>query len=590
MSLAVPNSDIVESPRRRWLIMVTLVSSLTVVILDNTILNVALPSISRELNASQAELTGAILSYAVVFGSLQFSAGVLGDRWGRKRILLIGLVLFGLASLAASRAQDPTQLIALRAIMAIGASMVTPQTLSILTNVFPPEERGKAIAIWAAFTGASLALGPIVGGLLLDNFWWGSIFFINVPIVIGAFIAAFFLVPESQNPNPGRIDPLGILLSVVGLGSLIYGLIYGGQERDWSSIYSTGLILFGIATLVLFVWFEAHSSSPAFDVRFFKNPRFSAASIATAFAFFALFGITFFLTFYFQFVKGLSPLQAGLCVLPVGIAQVIFAPRVPRVVARFGPKFTVAGGLAMLSISLVGYVFISPTDPVWNSLVLAFLTGVGMAHIVAPSTESVMSSLPPENAGAGSAVNNTTRQVSGALGIAVFGTILQLVYAREIQSALAVLPDPLRDEASRSIGDTFIVVGQLGATDPATAARAGDAFFCEAGQACASGFAFMSGVHVTAVIAGVFALLGMAVVLKWLPRRGMAVAYTRSPGAGAPAASATATTSAATTSAPTHHATANSDGEPHAASSAIVIDDDELAATSAARLREGAED
>lgn len=520
------------SSRRRWWIMVTLVSSLIVVILDNTILNVALPSISRELGASQAELTGAILSYAVVFGSLQFSAGVLGDRWGRRRILMIGLVLFGLSSLAASRAGDPNQLIALRAIMAIGAAMVTPQTLSILTNVFPPEERGKAIAIWAAFTGASLAIGPVVGGLLLDHFWWGSIFFINVPIVIAAFIAAWVLVPESKNPNAGRIDPLGILLSIVGLGTLIFGLIYGGQERDWSSFYSTGLMILGASTLLFFVWFEAHSSHPAFDVRFFKNPRFSAASIATAFAFFALFGVTFFLTFYFQFVKGLSPLQAGLSVLPVGIAQVIFSPRVPKVVARYGPKYTVGAGLAVLAISLAGYAFISVNDPVWHVYILGFLTGLGMAHVIAPSTESVMSSLPPENAGAGSAVNNTTRQVSGAMGIAVFGTILQLVYAREIESSLNVLPDPLRDQASRSIGDTVIVVNSL-RSDPAAYSKASDTLSCAVGQACEQGQAFMTGVHITALIAGVFALIGMAVVLRWLPRRGMAVAYTRSPVPGA---------------------------------------------------------
>jgi DHA2 family multidrug resistance protein-like MFS transporter len=524
------------SSRRRWLIMVTLVSSLIVVILDNTILNVALPSISRQLHASQAQLTGAILSYAVVFGSLQFSAGVLGDRWGRKRILMIGLVLFGLSSLAASRAGDPNQLIVLRAIMAIGAAMVTPQTLSILTNVFPPEERAKAIAIWAAFTGASLAIGPVVGGILLDHFWWGSIFFINVPIVIGAFIASWVLVPESKNPNPAALDPIGILMSIVGLGSLIFGLIYGGQERDWSSFYSTGLIIFGIAVLLGFVWYEAHTTHPAFDVRFFKNPRFSAASIATAMAFFALFGVTFFLTFYFQFVKGLTPLQAGLSVLPVGIAQIIFSPRVPRVVKRFGPKFTIAGGLTVLAISLGGYAFITLSDPVWHVYILGFLTGTGMAHVIAPSTESVMSSLPPENAGAGSAVNNTTRQVSGAFGIAIFGTILQLIYAREIQSSLNVLPAPVQDQASRSIGDTYVVVGQLAQTNPKAFSSAIATFGCDPGQACASGQAFLAGVHVTSVIAAVFAMLGAAVVLKYLPRRGMAVAYTRAsvPGASVP--------------------------------------------------------
>ncbi|CAB4863586.1 unannotated protein [freshwater metagenome] len=515
--------------RRRWLTMVTLVAGLIIVIIDNTILNVALPSISRQLGASQAQLTGAILSYAVVFGSLQFTAGVMGDRWGRKAIFMSGLVLFGISSLAASQAANPNQLVVLRAAMAVGAAMITPQTLSILTNVFPPAERGRAIAIWAGCTGASLALGPVVGGLLLDHFWWGSIFFINVPIVVGTFIAAWFLVPESKNENAGKFDPAGIVLSVVGLGAVIFGLVYGGEKRDWSSVLSTGLIVFGVAILVLFVLVESKVSSPSFDVRFFKNPRFSAASVATAFGFFALFGISFFLTFYFQFVKGLSPLQAGLSVLPVGLAQVIFAPRAPKLVAKIGPKFTIALGLGVLALSLFLYVFISVGDPVWHVYVLGFMTGAGLANVVAPSTESVMSSLPPENAGAGAAVNNTTRQVSGALGIAVFGTILQVMYARSIQPSLEVLPESVRDQASRSIGDTYVVFQTLGKTDPSAAKQASDTFLCGVDQACAVGQAYLTGVHVTAVVAALFALAGMGVVLKYLPRTALAVGYKRAP-------------------------------------------------------------
>jgi EmrB/QacA subfamily drug resistance transporter len=471
------------------------------------------------LGASQAELTGAILSYAVVFGSLQFSAGVLGDRYGRKRVLLLGMTLFGLSSLLASFASDPNQLILYRAIMAIGASMVPAQTLSILTNVFPPEERPKAIAIWTAFTGASLAVGPILGGILLENFWWGSIFFINVPIVFVTAIAVGILVPETKNPSPGRLDPGGIALSIVGLGSLLFGLIYGGDQRDWSSFLSTGLIILGIAILALFVWYEAHIDHPAFDVRFFKNPRFSAASAATAFAFFALFGVTFFLTFYYQFVKGLTPIQAGLAVLPVGIAQVIFSPRVPKVVGRIGPKYTVSMGLSILAVSLGGYVFVQADDPIYLALILTFITGVGMAHIVAPSTESVMSTLPPQNAGAGSAANNTVRQVSGALGIAVFGSILQIVYGRQIVEALDVLPEGVRDQASRSIGDTSIVLGQLAQQDPAAAATARQALACGEGQLCAVGNAFMTGVHVTALIAATVALIGVAIVMRFLPMK-----------------------------------------------------------------------
>jgi EmrB/QacA subfamily drug resistance transporter len=504
--------------KRRWLILVSLVISLMVVILDNTILNVALPSISRELDASQAELTASILSYAVVFGSLQFGAGVLGDRYGRRRILVIGLVIFGVFSLLAAFAKDPNQLIVFRALMAIGASMVPPQTLSIITNVFPPAERGRAIGIWAGFTGAALGVGPIFGGFLLEHFWWGSIFFVNVPIVIVAVLLAVLMVPESKNPKPGRLDPGGIILSALGLGALVFGLVYGGQYNEWDVFLSTGLVITGVSLLAVFVWFEYSIDHPSFDVRFFKNPRFSASSGATALAFFALFGITFFLTFYYQFVRGFSPLAAGVCVLPIALAQVVFAPRAPKVVARIGPKFTVAMGLALLSVSLYGYLFVDRETPLAFIVVLLVLTGTGMAHIVAPATEAVMSTLPREVAGAGSAVNNTTRQVSGALGIAVFGSLLQVVYASRIADSLGSLPANLRDQAQASIGDTFVVVDQLTRSDPEAGAAAAAELNCGLGQACLSGDAFVSGMHLTSFVGGTIALLGVFVALKWIPR------------------------------------------------------------------------
>jgi MFS transporter, DHA2 family, multidrug resistance protein len=508
--------------KRRWLILGSLVLSLMVVILDNTILNVALPSISQELDATQGQLTAAILSYAVVFGALQFSAGVMGDRYGRRRILMIGLVIFGIFSVLAAFAKDPTQLIVFRALMAIGASMVPPQTLSIITNVFPPAERGKAIGVWAGFTGAALGAGPIVGGLLVEHFWWGSIFLVNAPIVAVALLLAVVMVPESKNPKPGRMDPMGNVLAALGLGTLVFGLIYGGQYNEWTSVWSVGMILLGFGLLALFVRHEATSDHPAFDVRFFQNPRFSAAVGATALGFFALFGIMFFLTFYLQFVRGQSPLQAGLSVLPLALAQVVFAPRAPKVVQRIGPKYTVAMGLVLLSISLYGYLWLEADSSIYYVFLLLVVTGAGMSHVVAPATESVMSTLPRAVAGAGSAVANTTRQVAGALGVAVFGTLIQVAYATEIAGSLDVLPPELRDDASPSIGDTQIVVQQLAETDPAAAATAAQQLGCAAGQACESGAAFMTGVHMAAFLGGTVALLGAAVVLRWLPRRSLA--------------------------------------------------------------------
>jgi DHA2 family multidrug resistance protein-like MFS transporter len=522
--------------RRRWAILASLVLSMLVVILDNTILNVALPSISSELGATQGQLTGAIMSYAVIFGALQFSAGVLGDRYGRRRLLVIGLIVFGLFSFLASTASTPEQLIVFRGFMAIGAALLTPQTLSIITNVFPPEERGKAIGIWGGMTGAGLGLGPVVGGLLLEHFWWGSIFFINVPIVIVGLALAFWIVPESKNPTPKRLDPLGIVLSAAGLGTLVFGLIWGGQYNEWASLLSTGMILLGIGLLALFAYHEANSDHPAFDVRFFKNPRFSAASLATALGFFAMFGLMFLVTFYYQFIRGLSPLQAGLCVLPIALAQMVLAPRAPKLVKRFGPKAVIAGGLITVAFSLLGWLFVTPETPLPYIFLLLTLTGGGMAHVVAPATESVMSSIPPQVAGAASAVNNTTRQVAGAFGIAVFSTVIQVVYANQIADSLDVLPEEAREEASRSLADTSVAIGRLAESDPAAAASASDVLSCAVGQACASGEAFMTGVHVISVLGFVFALLGAGVALKWLPREALAVAYGKRPGSGAPTA------------------------------------------------------
>jgi EmrB/QacA subfamily drug resistance transporter len=310
--------------RRRWYILGVLVVSLLVVVLDNTVLNVALKTIADPrtgLGAAQSELEWAINSYTLVFAGLLFTSGVVGDRLGRKRILVIGMVLFALASLLSAYAQTPTQLIWARALMGLGGAGIMPQTLSIITNVFEPHERGKAIGIWAGAVGLAIAIGPITGGLLLDHFWWGSVFLINVPIITAGVIAMLFLVPESRNPSPGRLDPFGVALSIIGLVSLSYGIIEGGEKASWLDVSVIGPIVVGLAALAVFGWHEARIDHPAFDVRLFREPRLSAAVSAVGLVFFAASGVFFFANFYMQSVRGLSPMEAGAMVLPFAVAQ-----------------------------------------------------------------------------------------------------------------------------------------------------------------------------------------------------------------------------------------------------------------------------
>ena len=303
---------------RRWVILGVLVVSLLVVILDTTVLNVALRVIAdpqRGLGATQSDLEWATNSYTLVFAGLLFTWGVLGDRLGRKKVLLLGLLLFGIASAASAYAQTPGQLIAARALMGIGGAAVLPATLAIISNVFDPRERARAIGTWAGAVGLGVAVGPVVGGLLLEHFWWGSVFLINVPVVAAGLVAVLAVVPDSRDPRPGRVDVAGVLLSIAGLGLLVYGIIDGG-EHGFGRPRSWGTLAAGLALLVAFVLVERRVRYPSLDVTLFRNPRFSAAVGSIGLVFFAAMGTFFFMAFYLQLVRGYSPLAAGLLTTP----------------------------------------------------------------------------------------------------------------------------------------------------------------------------------------------------------------------------------------------------------------------------------
>jgi len=493
---------------RRWAILGVLVVSLLVVVLDNTVLNVALRTLAdpvHGLGATQGELEWSINSYTLVFAGLLFTFGVLGDRFGRKRFLLVGLALFGLASLFSAYAQSPAQLILARALMGLGGAAIMPVTLSIISNVFHPRERGRAIGVWSGAVGLAIAIGPILGGALLEHFWWGSVFLINVPVVLAGLVAVALMVPESRDPRPGRIDVVGVALSVVGLVGLTYGIINGGEHGfGRPEVLLTGLG--GLAVLAAFVWYESRIAFPSLDVRLFKIPRFSAPIAAIGLTFFASMGVFFFSSFYLQLVRGYSPLQTGLLFLPFAISQLVFAPRSAAAVRRFGAKAVTAVGLGLVSLSLLAFVWVGTATPIWFLCAVFFVQGAGMANIMAPSTESIMSALPREKAGVGSAVSNTIRQVSGALGIAILGSVIAAVYRGQIAPATTALPDPARAAADESISGAYGVAAQLGPAGGGLVSSANDAF--------------ITAMHWAAGAGAVVVALGIVAALIWTPGRG----------------------------------------------------------------------
>ncbi|MFF9064708.1 MFS transporter [Streptomyces sp. NPDC014891] len=511
--------------KRRWAVLGVLMLSLLIVVLDNSILNVAVKTIASPaptgIGATQSELEWAINSYTLVFAGLLFTSGLLGDRLGRKKVLLFGITVFGLGSALAAFSGSPGELIAFRAVMGLGAAFVMPATLAVLMNVFERDEQPKAIGIWAGGVGLAIAIGPITGGILLEHFWWGSIFLVNVPVVLLALALMIWLVPDSRDPRPGRIDLPGVLLSVVGLVLLVYGIIRGGELADFTALSVLAPVLGGLAVLVLFVLHERRSDHPAIDMSYFKRPAFSAAVAAIALVFFALMGVTFFSAFYLQSVRGYSALQSGLLILPLAVAQMVFAPRARLVVERFGAKAVCTAGMLLVALGLGAFALFDASTPVWVLEVVFFVQGAGMAHIMPPVTVSIMQALPREKAGSGSAINNTFRQVGGALGVAVLGSLLSSTYRGEIEGHLGAVPEALRGAAGESVEATLAVAEKLGPAGRDLVAPAYDAF--------------LDAMHVTALASALIGLVGAAVVAMFLPGRTPAgTAGAPGPGAAGP--------------------------------------------------------
>ena len=492
---------------RRWLILGVLCLSLLIIVMDNTILNVAIPSLIRDLDATNSQVQWIVDSYVLVFAGLLLTTGSLSDRFGRKGALQLGIVLFALGSVASAMADTATQLIYTRAFMGIGGALIMPSTLSILTNVFrDPRERGRAIAVWAGFSGIAVALGPMTGGFLLEHFSWHSVFWVNLPIGAVALLLGGWIIPTSRDPRQSRLDPLGALLSIVGLASLLFGIIEG-PAKGWTHASVIGAFVAAGLALAAFVAWELHTDTPMLDMSVFHNPRFSAASGTITMVFFALFGSLFLMTQYWQLVHGYTPLQAGVRLLPQAATMMIVAPLSARAVERAGTKRVVLVGLAFVTTGLTLLSTIQPDTQYVVVISYLAIMAAGMGMTMAPATESVMGSLPREKAGVGSAVNDTTRQVGGALGVAIIGSIVSSVYAARITdaNAAAALTGEQAAKAESSLGAAQKVAASLG--------ESAGGFLDAANQA------FVDALSIGLRISAVIVLATAAMVWKFLPAR-----------------------------------------------------------------------
>jgi EmrB/QacA subfamily drug resistance transporter len=490
---------------RRWWTLLCLCLCVVIIGLDNTILNVALPSIVNDVGASGSELQWIVDAYTIVFACLLLTTGAIGDRYGRRLTLMIGVGWFGACSLTATFAHTPGQLIATRALMGVGGAFIYPSTLSVLTNLFrDPGERAKAIGIWAGVSGIGIAIGPLLGGLLVEHFGWSSVFFINVPICAVALVGAWILVPRGMRHRSSPLDPLGGVLSILALSSLLFAIIEA-PEKGWTSVPVLGGFVAAVVLVGAFIAWERATPAPMLDVRFFQNPRFSAASATITLTQFSLYGSTFLLTLYFQFVLGYSPLKAGLMLMPVALGLMVGAPIAPRLVARHGTKRVVVFGLSFVAVCVALYSSDQLMSTVAIGMAIRFFYGFGLGMTHAPVTESIMGSLPPSRAGVGSAVNDTTRQTGGALGVAVLGSVFASHFHHVVKPVAGLTPVQAA-QARESIGSAQ----ELAKTLPAGQAQA---------VRDAAHHAFLSSGRVTFTLACAVVVGAIAVASRWLPAR-----------------------------------------------------------------------
>ncbi len=490
--------------QRRWWILGVLCLALFIVMIDNTVLNVALPTLSKELHATSSQLQWMVDAYSLIFAGLLFTAGAVGDRYGRKGIFQAGLVLFGLVSAyAAFVANSAGAVIAARGITGLAAAMIMPATLSILTNVFPPKERAKAVGIWAGIVGVGVAIGPLLGGLLLDHFSWHSVFTINIPVVIITLLAAAWLVPRTADPSHASIDPLGGVLSTVGLIALVYAIIEA-PNYGWLSARTLVIGGLGIVILAVFTWWQMRTKHPMLDVRLFKNRAFSISSLSIGLVFFALYGVFFSFSLFLQLVRGYSPLESAVRMLPIAAVLAFASPASTPLANRFGKRRVVAGGMFIVAIGIFTFSTVGINSSYLHLVIGMVIMAFGMGLAMSPTTDLLMSSVPKARAGMGSAMNDTARELGGSLGVAVLGSLLASAYVHNVAKITTNLPQQIKTVAESSLAGGLAVSQQLPAP---------------AGEIFSLGIktSWMNGFHRSLLIGSVVILIASIVAYLGLP-------------------------------------------------------------------------
>ncbi|MEU3693041.1 MFS transporter [Streptomyces narbonensis] len=489
---------------RQQLILAVLMLCSLLIWLDNTVLSTTLETLAdpvRGLGANPGQLQWATGSYTLAFATLMFTAGALGDRFGHRTVFSSGLVIFAGSSLWAACASDAGQLIAARAAMGVGSALITPAMLAILMWTFTGPARAAAIGIFSTSAGVGMAAGPVLAGVLLDHFWWGSVFLINVPVAVLASVGLAVLVPNFRSPTPRPLDPAGMLLSISGLVALAYGLIRAGQVAAWSRTDVWAPIIVGLVLLAVFVLVELRVKVPGFDPRLLARRTFGGGNMALGLLLFAVAAITFYNAFYLQGVLGFSPMKAGLATIPTAFGAMTGAPLATRLVRRLSLRSVTVPALAVAALTMGGYGFLGPHTPLVRIEVLLLIQGLSIGMVIGPVTAALISDLPLEQAGAGSAVTNTVRQTGSLIGIAVGGSIMSIIYRRAIEPSLEGAPGPVRDQARVSAEQARHVATAI--HRPALAQAADDAF--------------IHAMHVGAGWIAAITLLGAAVLLIALP-------------------------------------------------------------------------
>jgi EmrB/QacA subfamily drug resistance transporter len=524
--------------RGKGLVLGTLCLAALILNLDTTIVNVALPTLVRQIGATTTGLQWVVDAYNLVFAALVLAAGSASDRLGRKRMLLAGLGVFGCGSLAGAFTATTGQLISARAVMGLGAAMMFPATLSLLTTVFTERrQRAAAIGLWGGSAGVGVALGPIAGGWLLERFWWGSIFLFMVPLAVLVAALAAWRVPGSRDLRAARLDRRGLVLSAAGMSLVVYGVIQA-PGSGWTSPVTCGVLAAGLALLGVLAVVERTVASPMIDVHLFRNMRFTAASGSVAISFFALLGFIFLVTQYFQVVHGYSPLQTGVRLLPVAASVAVASAVGTRLAVPVGNKVIVGGGMALVCAALMWISTDSQVTSYGIILAQMVIFGVGMGMTQSPATEAIMGTVPQEKGGIASAVNGSTRLFGGTLGVAVIGSVAASLYTSRLATTLpAGLPARAVAAARGSVGGAAIAAQQLSHSGLATTARALNH---------AAVLAFLHSFSGGCLVAAAAAAGGGLLVALFLPARPRAGQPGTGPAASAlqhPAAASTATTS-----------------------------------------------